>query len=169
MFNNTLVDGVQICHITSDSTGGQYLTVSNEHLINSPWFSDNTVCTGGTSATNIAMSDATAITQGYGSNTGRINTQNASINCANDPAKPCSPTAAGNQTVGAGANNMAYCNTLAGYTSEYAIGTEAANACKHGTTVACAYNISTHAMVCPAQTPIVRPTSGAWDAGAYQF
>ena len=46
MFNNTFADGNQICHITTTTTGGEYIVLSNEHLINSPFFSDNTTCTG---------------------------------------------------------------------------------------------------------------------------
>jgi hypothetical protein len=169
MFNNTFADGNQICHITTDSTGGQFINISNEHLINSPYFSDNTTCTGGTSATNIAQSDAVATAQGYttGSNSGTIS--GATNNCVNATTTPCAPTSAGNSTVGAGVNHMAYCNTLATFSSEPAIGTEAANACKFGTTDACAYNTSTHTMNCPARAAVARPASTAWDAGAYQF
>ena len=169
MFNNTLTDGSQPCHVSNVSHGGEYLVVYNQHLINTPFDNGSTTpCTGLSSATNIAMSDSTAVSQGYGSNTGRINTQ-SSINCANDGTTPCSPTAASNATVGTGANHQDYCSTLASYTSEHAIGTEAANACQHATTDACGYNTSTHATVCPAQTPVARPVSAAWDSGAYQF
>ncbi len=168
MFNNTLVDGVQICHVTTVSNGGEYLTVNNEHLINSPWSSDATVCIGGSSATNVSMSGATATAQGYGTNSGAINSH-SSINCANDSTTPCAPTASSNATVGTGANHQDYCNALASYTSESAIGTDAANACKHATTDACAYNTSTHTMMCPAQAAVARPVTGAWDSGAYQY
>jgi hypothetical protein len=170
-FNNTFVDGRAPCDSSVNNTGGRYLTVLNNHLINSPYdTSGGAGCIGGpSSATNIVMTDATAVTQGYAGSTGRINTQNSSTTCANDSTTPCIPTSVTNCTVGAGTNQQAYCATLASYGSEYAIGTEAANACKHGTTDGCVYNISTHAMVCPAQTPVTRPSSGAWNAGAYQF
>ncbi|MGB8989085.1 MAG: hypothetical protein WCC37_20970 [Candidatus Sulfotelmatobacter sp.] len=167
MFNNTFADGNQICHITTTSTGGEYIVLSNEHLINSPFFSDNTTCTGGTSATNIAQSDATGTTQGYTLGSGGIS--GVGNTCANESTTPCAPTSGSNSTVGAGTNNQSYCTTLAGYTAERAIGTDAANACMHGTTDAIAYNTSTHATVYPAQTPVARPVSAAWDSGAYQF
>jgi hypothetical protein len=167
MFNNTFADGNQICHITTTTTGGEYIVLSNEHLINSPFFSDNTTCTGGTSATNIAQSDATATTQGYTLGSGGIS--GVGNTCANESTTPCGPTSSSNSTVGAGTNNQSYCTTLAGYTTERAIGTDAANACMHGTTDAIAYNTSTHATVYPAQTPVARPVSAAWDSGAYQF
>jgi hypothetical protein len=167
MFNNTFVDGSQVCHGGgSNVTGGQYLTVYNEHLINTPWDTSTGGCTGFGSSTNVAMSDAAATTQGY--TTGSSGTVSKNT-CANDSTVPCSPTASSNSTVGAGSNVQSYCTSLASYTSEKAIGSDAANACKYATTDGCSYNTTTHAMVCPAQTAVARPISGAWGAGAYQF
>jgi len=166
MFNNTLLDVTQPCYVPNVNHGGQYLTVLNEHLINAPFDVGTTPCTGMGNATNVAMSDGTATTQGY--TTGSSGTVNSNT-CANDSTTPCSPTSAGKSTVGTGANHQAYCTALAAYSSEYAIGVEAANACKYGTTDGCAYNTSTHSMVCPAQTAIARPASTAWDVGAYEF
>ena len=168
MFNNTLVDGNQPCNLGPNNTGGRYLSVYNEHLINSPYDSSGTGCTGGSlSATNVSMSDATATAQHY--TTGSGGTDGGTNTCANDGNTPCAPAASTNSTVGAGANHQDYCTRLASYSSEYAIGTEAANACKYGTTDGCTYNTTNHTMVCPGQTAVARPTSGAWDSGAYQF
>lgn len=170
MFNNTLVDMTQPCYLnaSNNGTGGQYLTILNEHLINSPL--DTPVqspgCTGVASATNIAMSDATATSQGY--TTGSAGTAQSNT-CANESSKPCKPTLISNGTINAGGNKQTYCTSLASYTGEYAIGTEAANACMYGTTDGCSYNTSTHVMSCPAQTAVTRPPTGAWDSGAYQF
>jgi hypothetical protein len=167
MFGNTLVDGNQPCNLGPNSTGGKYLNVYNENLINSPYDSSGTGCTGGSkSSTNVSLSDATATAQGY--TTGTKGTTNSNT-CANESTKPCSPTAATNSTVGVGTNHQDYCSVLAGYSSEYAIGTEAANACKYATTDGCSYDISTHAMVCPAQTAVARSATAAWDAGAYTY
>jgi hypothetical protein len=167
MFNNTLVDIVQPCHLTgSNQTGGQYLTVMNEHLINTPY--DGTGCKGAaSSATNVSMSSATAASQGY--TTGSGGASGSANTCANDPSTPCTPTLPTNSTVSIGANQMAYCNALASFTSESAISTDAANACKYGTTDACSYNTTTHTMNCPGHTPVARPTTLAWDSGASQF
>jgi len=166
MFNNTLVDGNQPCNLGPNSTGGKYLTVYNEQLINTPYDSSGSGCTGGpASATNLAMTASTAITQGYLIGSG--GTTNSDT-CANDTT-PCAPGASTNGTVGAGANHAAYCTSLASYTSEPAIGTDAAKACQYGTTDGCSYNSSTHTMSCPSQTAVARPTSAAWDSGAYQF
>jgi len=165
MFNNTLVDGSQPCYLPNNTAGGTYLTVLNEHLINTPYDSGTTPCTGHGSATDIAMTDATAETQGYLVSTG--GTTNSDT-CANDTT-PCAPTLGSNSTVGAGANHQAYCTALAAYSTEPAIGTDAANACKYATTDGCAYNTSTHTMTCPAQAVVLRPASTAWDAGAYEY
>ena len=37
------------------------------------------------------------------------------------------------------------------------------------TDYSCTYNTSSHSVSCPARTPIVRPATGAWDVGAFQF
>src|ERR1700685_2084990 len=165
MFNNTFLDAAaHPCHLTgSNNTGGKYLTVYNEHLINTTW--DGTGCTGGASdPSNLSMSDAKATSQGY--TTGNPGTYLPN-NCANEGTTPCAPTSASASTVAAGGSRMAYCTTLASYSSEYAIGTEAANACQYGTTDGCTYDSSRHAMSCPAQSAIAR--NSAWDAGMYQY
>jgi len=170
MFNNTLVDTIQPCYLGPNNTGGQYLTIYNEHLINSPYDSSgNGGCTGGPGSpngTNVAISDATATSQGYTSGSSGTSFSNT---CANEGTTPCAPTASGNSSVGAGANQQAYCTTLASYTSEPAIGFEAANACKNGTSDSCSYNTTTHTMNCPNQNVVSRPASAAWDSGAYQY
>jgi hypothetical protein len=167
MFNNTLVDTTQPCYVSNVSHGGQYLTVLNEHLINTGYDSGSTACAGHGDASNISMSDATATAQGY--TTGASGTAQTGNTCANDSTKPCSPTASTAGTVGTGGNHEAYCTALSGFTSEYAISSEAANACKYGTSDGCSYVTSNHTMSCPAQALVARPATGAWDAGAYQY
>jgi hypothetical protein len=168
MFNNTIADQTQPCSLNplNNGTNGQYLTVLNEHLINAP--QDILIspgCTGRTDPSNIVMSDATATSQGY--TTGSAGTAQSNT-CANDSSKPCTPTSSSNSTVGAGSSHQAYCTALATY-SESAIGADAAKACAYGTTDGCSYNSTTHTMNCPAQTAVARPSTGAWDTGAYQF
>ena len=166
MFNNTLSGAIQVCHLSgSNPTGGQYLYVYNEHLLNTPY--DGTGCNGGAGdASNVSMTWAVGDSQGYLTGSAGFTDSDT---CANESAKPCTPTATGNGTVGTGHNEAAYCSTLATYTSETAIGTDAANACQYGTTDGCSYNRTTHTMNCPAQPQVARPASAAWDAGAYQF
>jgi hypothetical protein len=171
MFNNTFVDGnlgsyPHPCYVPTVNHGGQYLTVYNEHLINTSFDSGTTPCTGLNSATNISMSDGVATSQGY--TTGSPGSY-LSNTCANDGTTPCAPTSSSNSTVGAGGNHQAYCTALASVTSEPAIGTDAASACKYGTTDACSYDTTSHTMICPRQTPVARPGSGAWDSGIYEY
>ena len=168
MFNNTLVDVVQPCYLgLTPPYYGTNFTIANEHLINTPLDGgSSTPCNGYNSATNVAMSDATATSQGY--TTGSGGTSGGSNTCANDGTEPCSPTASSKSTVGAGANKQSYCTTLASYSSDPSVGTDASNACKYGTTDGCSYNSTTHTMSCPAKTTVARP-SGAWDAGVYQY
>jgi hypothetical protein len=166
MFNNTLVDVQQPCSVSNVGHGGQYLTVLNELLINTPFDSGSTACTGASNATNIALSDSVATTQGY--TIGSAGTSGQNNDCANDTT-PCAPTASSNSTVNAGGNHQAYCTALAAFTTEPAISTEAANACKYGTTDGCAYDTTRHVMNCPEQTPAARSTANAWDSGAGQI
>ena len=70
---------------------------------------------------------------------------------ANDYA----PTLATNSTVGAGANLTSSCTTLPALCS--------------GTGTACSYNSTSHTVSCPGTTVNARPSSGAWDTGAYEF
>ena len=170
MFNNTLVDMRNPCYI-----GGQHLTVYNEHLIGStPWDSGATSCNGGpSSSTNVVMSDSKATSQGYTTGAAGLSMSNT---CASESSnQPCTPTAASTGTVAAGANEQAYCSAMAAMATTNSFGAydpsvavDAANACKYATTDACSYNSTTHSMNCPAQTPVQRPASGNWDAGAYQ-
>jgi hypothetical protein len=166
MFNNTLVDVQQPCSVSNVNHGGQYLTVLDELLIDTSFDSGSTACTGISDSTNISMSDSAATQQGYTSGSG--GTSGGTNTCAND-VTPCAPTAPSNSTVGKGANHQAYCTALAAFSSEPAIGTDAANACKFGTTDGCAYDTSKHAMTCPAQAPAARSAINAWDVGASQL
>jgi hypothetical protein len=172
IFNDTIVDGPTAfpCHGSgSDLSGGVYRTVVNMHLINTTF--DALGCTGVSSTTasggsNIIMSDATATSQGYTTGSSGTYTTN---NCAHSTTTPCSPTAGTNTTVGAGSNLTAtFCAALATFT-ETTLSTTAFSACKYSTTDGCAYNATTHAVSCPAQTTVARPSSGAWDAGAYEY
>jgi hypothetical protein len=81
---------------------------------------------------------------------------------------PLSSCTAGTcSTLEAGTNNESLCTQIA------AIGTSdaatAAAACKLSTGYACAYNISNNTVSCPDTVANARPTSGAWDIGAYEF
>lgn len=72
-----------------------------------------------------------------------------------------SPTAAGNATVGTGVNETSLCNAMGDAL--------ASAACKQDTTYAVTYDQTNHTAVSGARTPVNRPSSGAWDVGAYEF
>jgi len=81
--------------------------------------------------------------------------------------RPARRPTAGNSTVNAGTNLTSYCTTLSGSSAGEV--TRAGTSCQNSTTDACSYNTGNHTVSCPGRTAVARPTTGAWDAGAYQF
>jgi hypothetical protein len=76
-----------------------------------------------------------------------------------------SPVASTNSTVGAGTSQYSgYCSALstAGLSA-------AATACQSDITYACSYAGNGAPPVCPARTVTARPTTAAWDIGAYEY
>jgi hypothetical protein len=130
-------------------TGTRTLIAANNHYIadiRSPYGSG--CSTQSTFTTELAMSHATATTDGY----------TTSQTYANSPTLISSPT------VGAGTNkNAAYCGALttAGLS-------DAATACQSDTTYSCTYNSSDHTVSCPTRAANSRP-GGAWDIGGYEY
>ena len=165
MFNNTLVDMTQPCYLNAlnNGTNGQYLTVLNEQLINTGFdaFTHSPGCAGLTSATNVAMSDATATSQGYTTGTAGSSQPNQ---CAITGGRACY---ANGSTVGAGSSMASVCAQLATYTSEPAIYQQAYNACLNGTSGGVSYNTSNHTVTSPASSLIARANPP--DSGAQQF
>lgn len=76
-----------------------------------------------------------------------------------------SPTSGSGATVGVGVNETSYCNAIYTLTGD----SVAQNECEHDTTYAVGYNTTNHTVVSSGRTPIARPSTGGWDAGAYQF
>jgi hypothetical protein len=74
-----------------------------------------------------------------------------------------SPVASTNSTVGAGTNEQSLCSTIA------SLNAAAGTACQSDTSYGCAYNTSNHTVSCPADPLVARPTSTAWNIGAYQY
>ncbi|HUB09701.1 MAG TPA: hypothetical protein VMB50_22030 [Myxococcales bacterium] len=170
-FNNTSLDTSPFpCYMSTYPNEASTAYVYNNQLINTGWDGTGPVtCNGGPgSPSNLSMTDAEATAAAY--TTGVGGTAQNGNDCANDATTPCGPTSPGSPTVGAGVNLASYCATLASFTSEEAIGVDAATACLHGTTDACAYDDVNHVMNCPAQLPVPRPMedAGAWDVGIYQ-
>ncbi len=145
-FNNTIETDVSQMIFGCQYLDGAFID-TNQHLIDaaSPYSSP---CNSHTVTTDVAMSNSAAASGGYtGSQTFVY-----------------SPTSSSSPTVEKGTNEQSYCTALstAGLSA-------AASACQADTTYACAYNSSSHNIICPARTAVPRPGSTAWDVGAYQF
>jgi len=114
-------------------------------------------CTGksyATFTTDLLMSQSTASSQGYTSS----------------ETYAYSPSSASGGTVGIGTNETAgFCAALSAAAASDSTLSDAATACQSDTRYACTYNSSNHTVTCPARTVVPRPSSGAWDVGAYQF
>jgi hypothetical protein len=151
-FNNTIECGPdgsasQVCTgCPSPSSGSCHF--ENNHLITSsanPIY----VCGGNcTKTTNLAQTQSAANAAGY----------TASQTNAFSPRSGSSPT------VGAGTNiDSSLCAAVA------AILASAGTACQNATAYSVAYNSTNHTASIPGLTLNARPSSGAWDVGAYQF
>jgi hypothetical protein len=126
-----------------------FTTTNNHYVVNGSPYSGGS-CQG-TYVTDLAMTHALATADGYTAG----------------ETFAYSPPSSGSPTVGTGTNRQPYCTTLLA-SSDPQVHT-AGIACTNDTTYACAYNTSSHTVTCPARTPVARPTSGAWDIGAYEF
>ena len=73
-----------------------------------------------------------------------------------------SPTSSSSPTVGQGTNQSSLCSTIA--VANSAAGT----ACQSDTTYGVGYNTSNHTVITPQRTTNTRPSTGAWDIGAYE-
>ena len=107
--------------------------------------------------TNLTMTNATATTDGYTSAQTYV----------------FSPPTGASPTVGAGTNegtiNAAYCSALSTAAGSDSTLSNAVSACSNDTRYGIVYNVSSHTATYPGRTAIVRPSSAAWDIGAYEF
>jgi hypothetical protein len=146
-FNNTFqTNASQAIFNCGNYTTGT-TTDTNDHFIDDT--SQYSLCSHMTSTTALLLSNATASSDGYTSS----------------QTYAYSPIGSGSPTVGQGTTEYSgYCSALsaAGLSA-------AATACENATPYACTYNTTSHMMTCPAVTVTARPSSGAWDVGAYQF
>ncbi len=143
------------CGRSTSSSQTSY--VINQHCITTK--SGNSWWSGGSGnafTTNLGQSQSTANSQGY------------SLAGA---AYSFEPTSANGATVGAGTNQMSLCNAIGnGATAIAAVNAAAEAACKQDTSYGAAYDTSTHTITGPGRSSTnARPSSGAWDIGAYQF
>jgi hypothetical protein len=158
MFNNTIEASVNWGNIVECEPN---MTLANNHVISKDgtWISTHF---GACIVTNNVAQTAT-VAEGA---TERFLSA-ATRTCSNDPANPCSPIAT-SSTVGAGVNETnTYCADM--LASSDPVIRQAGAACGKSTTLGCSYNKTNHTLSCPAQTPVARPGSGAWDSGAYEY
>jgi hypothetical protein len=157
-FNHRTDGGVDNFSCSATGNAAPY-TDGNNHFISDDvatiggMYGSN--CSGqGTDTNSLLMTNATATSDGYNSS----------------EAYAFSPTSSGSPTVGASANrNSSFCSALTTASATDSWLTDAASACQNDTRYACTYNTSNHTVTCPARTPLPRPSSGAWDVGAYQY
>jgi hypothetical protein len=163
-FNNTVDCSLGGC---GGPPGNGYWTIydNNNHFIPGPLNSDSSsfggshppVCNKGVNGTSggctdLTQTEAVANGQGYTS----------SEAFPYSPASSC--TSASCSTVQHGTNlTSTYCSVLSG------INATAGTACTKETSAGCAYNTSNHTLSCPNNATNNRPSTGAWDIGAYQF
>lgn len=122
---------------------------------------NNHVITNGGSATNCGAPQQTAFT----TNLVQTHTTATSQGYTAGENFVYSPTLGTNSTVGAGTNEVAgFCAALTSGGN-----TIAGAACLADTTYACTYDATAHAVSCPARAAVTKPTSAAWDIGAYEF
>jgi len=162
IFNNTMEAGADASPpggmpVRAGSFNGSIspaaINLYNNHTISSssPMYTTSD-CTSGCTVTqnpnpNLIQSKAAANAQGY------TLTQTFSF----------SPTTSTSATVGTGTNETSLCTTIS------SLNAAAGTACQSDTTYGIAYDTATHTVTGPARTPNARPSSGAWDAGAYEW
>lgn len=163
IFNNTID-----CTVGGGCTGsppsGPYWNQyeNNNHTIGGSVFACPTggtcgICNNGTGTgcTDLVQTESAASAQGYTS-------------AETYPYSPISScTKATCSTLQSGTNYQSWCTTLAGLSG---VGAAAAgSACQYSGSVGCAYNTTSHTLSCPNDAENARPSTGAWDIGAYQF
>jgi len=162
IFNNTMEGGADATPPSgipvragswNGSTSPAAINLYNNHTISSasPMYTTSD-CTSGCKVTqspnpNLIQSKAKANAQGY------TLAQTFSF----------SPASATGATVGSGTNETSLCTTISG------LNAAAGTACQSDTTYGIAYDTTNHTVTGPARITIARPTSGAWDAGAYEW
>jgi len=156
-FNNTMVmtnGGLSTLVATAPST--IHINFINNHCISPATPSSCILTTQGATivqTTNLLQTTANATSQGY----------NATQTYA------YSPTLGTNSSVGFGTNETtSLCSPLVG--SGDSLLQAAGAACELETGYSCTLNLTNHTVSCPAiAIPVARPSSGVWDAGAYEF
>jgi hypothetical protein len=157
LFNNTFEcgsasGGVGVCANTAGMTPTATVTFANNHCMSS--------CENGASS-SITLTETTDLSQTLAK--ADANSSPHYDQYMGSQTYVFSPVASTNSTVGAGTNEQSLCTTISGIFSP------AGTACQNDTGYACSYNTTSHTVTCPLRSRVARPTSAAWDIGAYQF
>ena len=150
-FNNTVESGTD--PIPSVSPVGTFNAGSATALVlvfkNNQFITSNSVCTSNCST----LTETTDIKQ-------------AAPGGGYTSANGFAPTSSSGATVGAGTNLASTCSAIGKATT---FATNAQAACLKSTAFGIAYHISNHTVTSPGIATTARPSSGAWDVGAFQF
>lgn len=153
IFSNTFQSNVSQPILRCDHLTGTLNETNNHYIVDSSSYFIPS-CTGTVNTTSpLLMTNATATTNGY----------------ASSQTYAYSPTSSGSPTVRKGTNVRSYCSALSAATGSDSALSDAAAACGVDTGYACTYNASNHTVSCPGRIVAPRPTSAAWNIGAYQF
>lgn len=183
IFNNTLEtmeDGTGISHATMKGGGAtvQY-QIWNLHIINAD------ACTGFNIGTNGggggAFGTAGSWTTSFGTTLNanftaypgcpvadivtQTKAQAAAQGYTYTQANQFSPTSSTVSTFRTGVNKTAFCTAIGA--SNMATASAVSAACQRDTTLGVTYNQTSHTAVTSTRVTNLRPTSGAWDVGAY--
>ncbi|HUI92690.1 MAG TPA: hypothetical protein VLX68_10620 [Chitinivibrionales bacterium] len=139
VYNNTVMSNGGACMGNGEASPRSVTHYANNHCVNANSYCDVTGTTGVNDGGNVLQTTAQAAAQGY--NAGQL--------------YALSPAAANNATVGAGVNFSNLCATMP-------------DLCRDAT-YAVEYDSVNHAVVAPARAPKPRPSTGNWDAGAYEY
>jgi len=140
-FNNTMVG------FPFGKSGASYAATLNSNLF------INASTTGTPAAVLNHISTTTANATAYGF-TSANNYQPTSVDCNGNLGAAGCP-------LGKGANLTSTCNSIPDAVAK--------TACLSDSTMGPSYDLTTHRVNGNARTPVLHPTSGAWDAGAFQF
>lgn len=158
IFNNTWEDPANGVIVNCNSTFSHPFTAANNHYITDNSSQYSSPCTGGTYFTELLQTHAVADAD-----------VSPAFNQYSDSQTPyaLAPVASTNSTVGTGTNEESFCTSLTG--SSDPLLQAAGTACESDTTYAMVYNSTSHTITFPARPSNARPSSGAWDIGAYQY
>jgi hypothetical protein len=165
LFNNTWQSNVQQPIIRCGAYSNGNVLETNDHNID-----DQNPLQGGcpkyTGTTNLWQSNTSG---GSAPTYSDANTSPKFDQYTGNEAYANSPVMSTNSTVGAGTNGQSYCSALSTAAGSDPTLSDAAVACQSDTRYACVYNSTAHTVSCPARTVVARPSSTAWDIGAYQL